>query len=154
MEAFLKTLITLVIAIAGYIASKAIEYRGLYNIPKPRRDALKGRWEGTAAQHAGPEGPPSEYRVVIQFSIFWKFVRGVAFYELDNQKTHLKLFGGFYDNHILRLNYRNERAAVIQYGLVLLDFSSDTNQLNGSFLGYGHVHEQIVTGEISLERKL
>lgn len=145
MEAVIRALIAVVIALAGYMASKAIEYRGLYNIPKPRRDELKGRWEGIVTQHV-PKDTPSEYKVIIHFSTFWKFVRGNAFYEINNQKTLLKLFGGFYDNHILRLNYRNKRLGVIHYGLVLLDFSNDTDQLKGSFLGYGLVSEQLVTG--------
>ena len=148
----LKIIVVLALPCLGYIASKMVEFRGLRKIPKARQEALKGTWKGKVDQTDGVAGYPHNYEVTFEIKTFWKFIYGHAKYELNGTKTTLDFVGGFYNEHYLMMKYRNKHRKIIQYGLGMFKFGARANDLDGRFLGYGHLSEDLVSGYLTLKK--
>lgn len=139
-------------ACVTFLITKAVEFRGLQKIPRPQQEALRGTWEGEVHQREGIINNP-DYKITFKFEPFWRFIKGKAIYELNDRKGYISFVGGFYDQHYLMINYRNKDRKVIQYGFAMFKFSSHANELIGKFLGYGHISEQLVSGNVVLKKK-
>jgi hypothetical protein len=57
---------------------------------------------------------------------------------------------GFFDGHILKIDYANENLSIFQKGSITLELNAEATQLTGGFVGYSPARRQIIPGEVNL----
>lgn len=151
--ALITGLCTILAPIITLFLKNEIETKRYQTISKNRRNALKGIWKGYVYQRSPVPDDSIDYEVTITFKPGRKIEKGRAIYKIGDFITDIKLTGGFYDSKYLRIHYENKNPAIIQYGMALFEFASDTKEIRGDFLGYGIRTEGRISGELILEKQ-
>jgi len=127
-----------------------------YN-PIRRASAIMGDWYGTITQDPGsvyPEGVtyPIEAKLVIKRrSIEGVFEIGIP-YKDETVRIEFSVSGGLQYERFVQLNYSSRDRGTIQFGSVIMQLSSYGLEMEGRFVGYGALSEEIVTGRVDLEK--
>ena len=121
-----------------------------------RRDALLGRWEGTAEDYYVEDSrkPKMDFKAVMTFDGVGPTVKARATLTYaDGQVDEISLFGMFYNDDYLQLSYYNKDLARKQLGVVVLRLDPNGSTLRGYYTGFSPRRETIVAGTIQLLKK-
>ena len=134
-----------------YVVTRMIDRRKLKDITG-RRKAVIGSWQGNLVQEMS--GTVFTIELEMTFVAGKKTIEGRSeFYNpITNQITRLRFTGGFYHEQFVKLDYTNTDELVVQFGCSILKLSADGRSLEGSYVGYGSVTNQIVVGKVTLHR--
>lgn len=123
-----------------------------------RKNALKGRWEGTQKQESGPTGQPIEYYIACL--IDWDGNAAVGTFQYRYRKDDVTLAdetvqfrGNFTHDRFLKLNYEDTVSGKLQFGYLLLELSDDGQTLQGVDLGYGYTTKKIMAASNLLHKQ-
>ena len=62
---------------------------------------------------------------------------GTVDFDINGRHFKLDCKGGFYEDRILTLQYRNTESDVRQHGFIMVQLSANGRSLRGKFAGYG-----------------
>jgi hypothetical protein len=131
--------------------TRAIDRRDLLRIDRARR-ALAGKWRGTLEQYDDGARDVQVLVVEMDLSVRRKRVSGtghfVATFKGSEVVVNLVFEGGFMHERFLKLEYRNDDVAAMQFGTAVLDLMPDGRELVGSYVGFGSLNRRIVTGKL------
>jgi hypothetical protein len=120
-----------------------------------RIEGLDDYWEGTVHQQDGPGGEPIEFPIKVRFYVnSLQKVRGKFSYNWNDKKTVLEAKGKAVDNRIIVLEFKDANKNVIRFGTFMFDFDQLGEYLDGHFVAYAAERKAIVTGSVTLYRKL
>ncbi len=63
---------------------------------------------------------------------------------------HLR--GGFLFDRFLRMEYKNTKGHVVQFGSVVLELLAEGDELDGRYAGYGSISSTLVSGTVRLKK--
>lgn len=151
IAAIITGAVALIAPIATYFATIAYERRSIQKI-SGRRKSIVGNWRGNIKQSL--KGAPVTIDIEMGFTAGNKIIEGNCRFlsPLDNRTTNLKFTGGFYHERFIKFDYKNEDEGVIQFGSSIIDLSADGRTMTGSYVGYGAGTNEIVTGNVILNR--
>lgn len=125
-------------------------------LTRARRAALTGRWQGMLLQEVFVETTPTEGKLALELRCGWRTVKGTGVLQttLDGEErlNRFYLRGGFLFDRFLRMEYKNEKGHVVQFGSVVLELSPEGNELNGRYAGYGVISVDNVSGTVKLKK--
>jgi len=142
---------TIVAPIITLVVKGTLERLRHVAIPLSRQRSLRGTWTGTVSYDSPSE--LTRHSVRTEFSATKRIVRGRATYRSDGGDASLCFKGSFISDRFMQGEYTNEAEQVINFGTILFELSADARSLKGKFVGYGRVTEDIVTGNINLEKE-
>ena len=123
-------------------------------ISKSRRKALESaKWIGEGVDLGKVNKEIFEYSFNGIFKTSKRKIKGTADIIRSDKTTYqIEYYGGMISDSFIRLNYHNKDKSVLRYGVMFLKLSSTGDEINGKFLGYGTLQENIVEGEVHLKR--
>ena len=149
--AIVSGLFTIFGGLITFFVTKAYEQRYLLPIGSERKKSLIGYWKGKVTQPG-----IGEYEIDMSISITKHKVLAVAkiqhIQDGNSQIIPLTLEGGFLYEKFLKMDYKNDDKANIQFGSITLDVSPNSKRMKGKFSGYGSISESVVGGDIFLEK--
>jgi hypothetical protein len=162
IEAF-AALFALVASIITLGVTKFWETRPLRSLDSGIREAITGTWRGKLHMSDHPwKVLRAEFTLSLKASR--KIVTGNARLSIttirpgkDTQEeftNEIVLRGGFFADRFVRLEYRNAKHAILQFGSLMLRLSDDAADLNGKFIGYGAFSKTMLTGSLDLTKAL
>ncbi len=123
---------------------------------------LNGKWIVTVKQPT--DDKPVEYSIEAEIRQIGTNIIGVFNFDLKripvdfqqenmkNNQSQLINFTGTMANGLLRLDYQNQDPQIPQFGSGLLSIKS-ARHLSGRFLGFGPETREIVSGDMTFDRK-
>jgi hypothetical protein len=141
-------------AIVAVALSRWLGDRDLKVLGGSTRSNVEGRWTGHFDQPTPAPGFPVHVDLEAEFQLKRKRVVGTVDFDINGRHFKLDCKGGFYEDRILTLQYRNTERDVRQHGFIMVQLSANGRSLMGKFAGYGSEAESIVSGDAKLERKL
>lgn len=141
-------------AVISVVAKDMAENRLLQVITRKRRCALKGKWEGPAANIMVPEDMPADvkFTFTVQFTtVRRKIVKGTGTFKNDGKDYTITVYGGFYNDTYLKLEYWHEEE-IIGFGYMILKLDDHATRLTGKAVAYGSTSSKIVVGTIDLNK--
>lgn len=144
---------TLVSPVIALVIKEQLDKRPLMKLSPNRRKALEGTWSATVSQELRATNTPEIWSARIQVNVSRKTVSGR--FTFDHPKrgtTTLLMKGGFYNERFLKMEYYNESPHIVQFGIFILELSSDALSLRGRFLGFGADSEMLVAGIITADK--
>lgn len=142
---------TLAAVIITPIVKNLIEDKKFYPISKDRRSTLTGKWEGLVRQNL-KENDERSFNVQLNIKVKGRRIIGTGVISSDNMH-HVELEGSFRNDRFLKMDYRNNELGVVQFGSFVFQLSGDSRQLQGLFVGYGHLSESIIHGDCLFNKK-
>ncbi len=143
----------LVGVLVGSILSTLFKLKDFVYIPHNRRKALTGKWDGKISQIEGPDGKSIKYPITMQCKVGWRTIKGCATYYRKGRTINLNIKGGFCDQSLFKIEYRNKNLDVIQHGYSIYSLSNDTSRITGKFIGVGIETQGLVYGDVELTKK-
>lgn len=147
----IKALFAVVGSILTLIAKKFYDERGFVSL-SDRKKALAGTWNGDRLQ----EGESIPTPITFELQIHRKKITGTAviYIPIEGRQVSISLLieGGLKAEQFFTLEYKNPSKRVIQFGYIILRLNSMGNKMEGKYLGYGSINEQIVMGQLKLEK--
>jgi len=120
------------------------------------KKSLEVEWMGKNIQKKGISGENMEVFLKTNFKIKRKKITGlitIRWYECSNEyQTNLSFEGGFISNSYIQLLYKSENENIENFGVSFFKINSSGSQLIGAMIGYGHRKEEIIQGEIKLNK--
>jgi hypothetical protein len=120
-----------------------------------RQSALEGEWRGVANQPHSPFGP-ARMEVKLTLKFVGRVLRGTFHIVVQPPARQVQL--DFYAacdmffERFIQLNYRSKDTAMLQFGAIVLEMDDTGNTLKGSYVGYGAISQQLVSGDMELEK--
>lgn len=145
---------SLLTAIVTVALSRWLGDRDLKVLGGSTRSNVEGRWTGHFDQPTPAPGFPGHVDLKAEFQLKRKRVVGTVDFDINGRHFKLDCKGGFYEDRILTLQYRNTESDVRQHGIIMVQLSANGRSLTGKFTGYGSETESIVSGDAKLERQL
>lgn len=145
---------SLLTAIVTVALSRWLGDRDLKVLGGSTRSNVEGRWTGHFDQPTPAPGFPGHVDLKAEFQLKRKRVVGAVDFDINGRHFKLDCKGGFYEDRILTLHYRNTESEVRQHGIIMVQLSANGRSLTGKFTGYGSETESIVSGDAKLERQL
>jgi len=125
-------------------------------LTKARRSALTGRWRGTLSQEVGVRATPADAKLELELRCGWRTVRGAGVLRVVSdggvRSTVFHLRGGFLFDRFLRMEYKNTKGHVVQFGSVVLELLAEGDELDGRYAGYGSISSTLVSGTVRLKK--
>ena len=119
-------------------------------ISKERREALGGPWVGTVS-YDSPSTLES-HDLTLSIIPHSRTITGHATYRADDALTSLDAKGWFVNDDLMRVEYENQSPAIRHFGVLLVRLNATADRLDGRFVSYGRVSEQIGTGTVTLAK--
>jgi len=120
-----------------------------------RIKSLDDYWEGIVNQQDGPYGKPIELSLTVRLEVSsLQNIRAKLWYYWEDVKTTLEAEGQAVDNRIIVLHFKDANKRVIRFGTFMFDFDHLGESLDGNFVAYAAERKAIVTGSVTLYRKL
>jgi hypothetical protein len=143
----------IVASLVTVVATKAHDYRFLQPMLADRRKALVGNWHGEAVQ------AELTATVELRLGASGKNVTGVAELQFvfggTDRHLILDLTGGFLHDQFLKLDYtKKDDDGAIQFGTLVVELGADARTMVGRYVGYGSISDRIVSGEMSLKKRI
>ncbi len=119
-------------------------------ISKERKEALRGPWVGTVSY--APPSTLESHDLTLSVTPHSRTITGLATYRVNDVFTSLDTKGWFINDDLLRVEYENRSPAIRHFGVLLMRLNANADRLDGKFVSYGRVTEQIGTGTITLAK--
>jgi hypothetical protein len=143
-------------SLATHFVSRFLEQRDLPSISKDRRIALNGRWQGVYHQDVGPSGGPTDYAMKADFTAKKKAIMAKIEMVLSFEGTTYHIAydgkGSYVDNRFIKMEYESADPGVMQFGFMILEYSTLGYTLTGRFVAFGAITERLVSGNINLQK--
>lgn len=123
-------------------------------IDQRRKEALAKTWVGTVSPLVEFPDMPKQISVTFKFKSTWKVVKG--FFYFDSFKPGIKgkitnhFQGGFYSDHILRIDYVHADKKRFGFGALFLSLSGDSFAMEGFTTGFSSNYDKLFASKISL----
>jgi hypothetical protein len=143
---------TLVSPVIALIIKEQMNKRPLIKLSVNRQKALEGTWRANICQELRAKNAPEKFSASLQIEINRKTVSGRFAYDSKRGPNTLLMKGGFHNDRFLKMEYYNESPHIVQFGLFILELSSDALLLQGRFLGFGAESEIFVAGTITAKK--
>jgi hypothetical protein len=149
--AVITGVVAIVSPILTYAVTRIYDRRELGKIVG-RRKALIGTWRGNIVQDNSSE--LGALNIDMTFTSSGKIVEGNCelIYPVGNQLIKLRFIGGFYHERFVKFDYTNPDEAVVQFGSAVMILDSTGKLLEGRYVGYGSLTNQIVSGTVVMHR--
>jgi hypothetical protein len=113
-----------------------------------RMKKIEGNWSGTFLGHDTLN--TGERRMNLSLKVKRKEITGEAFLKVFDVSHQLNLKGGFRNDRFLILGYDNSQ--VVQFGTMILELKSSNDKLVGKLVGFGHLSETTLFGELLFQK--
>jgi hypothetical protein len=155
------SIVGLLTAVAGLLKAY-LDVKPLVALRRSRETALTGAWSGRILE---PNHPLGYYAgtVAMRLETSGSRVTGKARVVISRDKTfehqasnvtiELSIKGGFARESILRLDYANSDHSVMQFGTMYLRLDGTGRRLIGRLAGYGNLAEDVIHGDVSLDKQ-
>ena len=131
-----------------FIFEKQLKYE---NIIKAKREAVKGKWKGKYSQVLFEEQITVPIELSLKVSRNGK-LKGELYFSYNSIEYFIDVWGGFYLQKFIKLEYRNVKQEVDQFGSFVLELNACSDKLEGCFVGYGNKREEVISGPINLNK--
>ena len=160
LPAIIGGLFTLSAAILTWLLSRRpSEIVGDPGIQRESAIAVRGFWQGIVVQPNYP-GSPLKTDIVMELDFKRDTIMGsariVTHFEPERHgragpvEIQLRLRGGFYTDRLLKLEYKDQTPAVLQFGTMVLELSPRADELEGELVGYGSLSKRVIHGMVKL----
>jgi hypothetical protein len=113
-----------------------------------RREKIEGNWSGKFLGHDILN--KEERRLDLNLKVKRREITGEAFIKVSEVLHTLNLKGGFRNDRFLILGYDNSQ--VVQFGTMVLELKSTNDKLIGKLVGFGHLSETTISGEVLFQK--
>lgn len=128
-----------------------------------KSQSILGEWTGLLKQHNGINN--KEVTFSISFEIYKRYgmlkARGIIWLEESHEKSEERIIARtriistpFVKGQLFNFEYKILNNSVVQFGNVLTRLNAYGNKLQGHFIGYGATTEQVVYGNVNLNKKI
>jgi hypothetical protein len=136
-------------------AIQDVKELGLDKSITQRIQSLDDYWEGIVNQQDGPDGEPIKLSITVRLEVnSLQNIRANFWYYWSDVKTTLEAEGQAVDNRIIVLQFKDANKRVIRFGTFMFDFDHLGESLDGHFVAYAAERKAIVTGSVTLYRRL
>lgn len=139
-------------AILTAIIKEYLETQGFELIGSGRKAALKGVWKGSVNQYL-TDSTYQTYSVELVFEPKRKRITGDGKIYNYEKVFHVKLHGAFIYDRFLKMDYENKDHNIIQFGDFIFELTPDSRELNGRFVGFGHIAQGVVYGTAKFSKE-
>ena len=126
-------------------------------VGKSRSATLTGKWTGKAHQEIGPGGRPIDFDIIVYLRAENDLIQGEAFLNHaiggNEYNWRFDVCGGFLHGQFFQMEYNNSDPAYIQFGSMVFKLSSTGRSLEGKYVGYGSITNDIVYGKMDLVKQ-
>lgn len=122
------------------------------HITQPSKNFITGTWIGEISQEETIEDYPDKYYAEVQLNVWFRRIYGVIKYTLPNETFSLDVSGGFHSDNLITLNYKHQKQSTAHIGTAILKPNFDNSLLEGRFLGFGSISDNLVTGKVRLKK--
>jgi hypothetical protein len=161
MGSYMATLATIIAAfITGVIGPVSIFYlnklQSEKHVPQPeaeRTSHLEGKWKVFFFQKIA--GKNKRLETIINLRKVGKYFEGDA--TLNDEvlgKSSIIIYNGVFNGRILKIDYRNSKPRIFQYGAAVLLMNNEGTQLAGTYVGFSPKFDKVVCGDITFCEKL
>jgi hypothetical protein len=125
----------------------------------PNRDhmrAITGEWTGQVVERGKLTYPMEADMRLTLLEDGTHIVEGRSDYDIPgHDDVAVKFIGRFLDGfERLQLDYKNEDSEILNCGVMLFKLSNDGKTLDGEFMEFNHLDEDMISGTISLQKKV
>ena len=126
--------------------------------PNARKGSLEGSWNGYYDQKTGHNELLHKHSSALTFKYNNKEYTGTMKGNLSNNSSkydkvfNTNIFNVIFDGRIIKFDYVNRDSTVIQLGTVYGILSSNGQNIQGYFLGYGQDTEDFVRGSVFFKK--
>jgi hypothetical protein len=118
-------------------------------------DAIKrtvsGTWKGKYDQILREN--PVTVDLIIELTVSTRGkITGTATVPYGEDTFVVNIRGGFYSIRFLKMEYENSNDAILQFGSFVFKLSDDAKEIEGHFVGYGHISKKIIGGPAILKK--
>jgi Domain of unknown function (DUF4062) len=125
-------------------------------VSKERLALVAGRWVGTGRQDVMPDGAPPTFKVRMSLEVVDTSITGSADLSLSIKDRPAQLMlmikGRFENDRYLRLNFTSNVPGATHFGTFILKMNALGTELDGQYLGYGAYNEELVWGELTVQK--
>ena len=150
MEYILASIITAIIGpVLILLAKPIIEDTDIPASSGKRRSQLQGEWSGYFQQKLNGQIKRFDVNLVLRNQ--WRNrIKGKVKYKNSQQKSVCLIMydGVFYNDSILKIEYRNELPRIFQRGSVLARLNAKGDEIQGKFVGFSPDQEGIIEGDV------
>jgi hypothetical protein len=143
-------------SLVTHLVSRYLERKDLQSISKDRLKSLNGRWQGVYQQDVGPSGGPTDYLTKIDFTAKKKTITAkiemVLTFEGTTYHISYEGKGRYVDNRFIKMEYDSAFPSVMQFGFMILEYSSSGYSLTGRSVGFGAKTQRLISGSIDLQK--
>ena len=149
-EIFVTAAVGALFSLATYVATKYIDKIDYLEVAGTA-DELKGRWIGKIVQKVN--GKVETLPIEFVFKTRGKTVSGDG--TLNYQGTFIQLLveGHSPVQRYMSLNYKNKDSIKMQFGSIAARVDASGSMFKGKFVGYGHINDALVEGDIELTKQ-
>ena len=139
-----------VFSIVTYLGTKWVDKIDYINVAGTVSE-LNGTWRGKIIQKV--KGSVEELPIEFVFKTEGKTITGDSTLNYRSALIHLEVKGHSpVDRHML-LNYKNKDSIKMQFGAIAARVDASGLNFSGKFVGYGHINDSLVEGDIHLEKQ-
>jgi hypothetical protein len=139
-----------VFSIVTYLGTKWVDKIDYINATGTVTE-LNGKWRGKITQRV--KGNIEELPIEFIFKTDGKTINGDSTLNYRNTLIQLAVEGHSpVDRHML-LNYKNKDSIKMQFGAIAARVDASGLTFKGKFVGYGHINDSLVEGDIQLEKQ-
>ena len=139
-------------ALGAPVVAYYLESKDYLSVTKSGRRSIKGAWRGITHQRKDSTGKPIEVDLSVEFYTRGKIIKGRSRVRGGGAELNVTFQGGFVSDTHLSLRYNAKDSSKVNFGYCLLTYNAEGKQLKGEMIGYGHLSERIVSGEMELRR--
>lgn len=114
-------------------------------------------WKGMAIQEFNDQNDKIEIPFEMEFRRRFNKVYGNAKYDapegIEAMPGNMNIKGGFLKDKFLKLDFRNKKPEIEQFGVFIFEMNSYGKTLNGRYCGYGPSQEKVIHGKIELKKQ-
>ena len=143
---------TIIAPVLTLFIKSRTEQKQLVAITVGRKTVLSGGWGGNILQRDNLHGSITEYPLSLSVEIKNKIVVGVAKWEISDSINKAEIVGGFYCERFLKFEYKNIDSSKLSFGYMILELSTNGDELNGAFLGYAPISGRLTSGDVKLKK--
>jgi hypothetical protein len=137
----------IVILVQMYL--KRAEEKELPTANSDRLSHLSGRWYGKFRQHLHNDLIISD--LIADLSYKRNIIKGELRFALsENESAIYDVYNGLFDGYVLKIEYKNAKKHVFQYGSAVMKMNGKGDLLEGHFVGYSPMIGDVVSGRVKL----
>ena len=148
-EAFVTAAVGALFSLLTYVVTKYLDKIDYLKVAGTA-DELKGRWVGKIVQRIN--GYVESVPIEIVFKTRGKTVTGDGTLTYQGTFIQLAIEGHSPVQRYMSLNYKNKDSIKMQFGSIAARVDASGSTLTGKFVGYGHINDALVEGELELSK--